>query len=62
MHSTLQVIEKIETENKEIPEMRFINDIKPGQGIRQGDIYIINVDGLTDITVFKNINVKCTKS
>jgi hypothetical protein len=53
-----QVINKISTEAKPRPEMRIIKAMKPGQMIRQGDIYVINVTGMKSIKVFNTVEVK----
>jgi hypothetical protein len=44
MQSTLEVIQKIESEAPAISEPRFINSIKVGEAIRQGDIYVMRLD------------------
>jgi hypothetical protein len=54
IHQTIQMVSDAA---KPRQEKRVINSIKPGQMIRQGDIYAINVTGLKSINVFKTIDV-----
>ena len=44
MNSTLEVLQRIESEAPAISEPRFIHSIKIGQSIRQGDIYVKRLD------------------
>jgi hypothetical protein len=55
--STLEVIEKISTSAKPRQEKRIIKSMKPGQMVRQGDIYLINITGKKEVKVFNTINV-----
>ena len=58
---TQTLVEAIETVSKAAKprqEKRVIKSIKPGQMIRQGDIYLINVSGLESIRVFGATDVK----
>jgi hypothetical protein len=52
-----EAIEHISTKAKPNQETRIIKAIKPGHMIRQGDIYAINVDGMTSIEVFQTVKV-----
>jgi hypothetical protein len=52
-----EAIEHISTKAKSNQETRIIKAIKPGQMIRQGDIYAINVDGMTSMEVFQTVKV-----
>ena len=46
MQNTVELLKKLETEAKEkaVQDIRFIQDIQPGQAIRQGDIYLLCVE------------------
>jgi hypothetical protein len=52
-----EAIEHISTKAKPNQDTRIIKAIKPGHMIRQGDIYAINVDGMTSIEVFQTVKV-----
>jgi hypothetical protein len=59
--TTATVVETLETVTKAaIPRQakRVIKTIKPGQMIRQGDIYLINITGQKGIKVFGTTEVK----
>jgi hypothetical protein len=48
MSKTLETIQKIQRSARHMPEVRVIADMKLGQVVRQGDIYIERVAALED--------------
>jgi hypothetical protein len=57
MSTITETINEISQAAKPRQEMRVIKSIQPGQMIRQGDIYLVCISGMTDIKVFDNIKV-----
>lgn len=57
MSTITEAINEVSQAAKPRQEMRVINEIRPGQMIRQGDIYLICINGMKEIKVFNDVNV-----